>query len=164
MGYERSPFGDGTNVTQDVHNHYGPRDTGKTVGAEKTFGAKREAVMDIDGDMLAAGEFSLLAPVLPAGSRILNAYVEVEEAFALGGTSPTILVGTDGSEATNGVVVTQAQAEAVGVYDVSSALAGTWDSATGLAASTTVGLAMGGTSPTSTSAGKARLVVEYYKA
>lgn len=164
MGYERSPFGDGTNVTTDVHNHYGPRDTGKTVGVEKTYGAKREMVLDIDGDMLAAGEFALLSPKLPAGSRVLNAYVEVEEAFVLGGTSPTILVGTNGSEATNGVVVTEAQAEAVGVYDITSALAGTWDSAAGLAAETTVGLAMGGTSPTSTSAGKARVVVEYYKA
>ncbi|NOQ73238.1 MAG: hypothetical protein GQ574_14620 [Crocinitomix sp.] len=77
----------------------------------------------------------------------------------LGGTTPVIDIGTESTEATNGFTITEAQAEAVGMYDLTSALAGTW--AAGLAADTTVGLLLGGTSPTVTSAGKAKIVIRY---
>lgn len=164
MGFEQSKFGDGSaagsgNVVTTVSNHYGPRETGKTQGVMNSSGAKHEMVLELDGDMLTAGDFPLLDPKLPANVLVTAAYFEVEEAFVLGGTTPTILVGTDTSEVTNGLVISEAQAEAVGVYDVTSTLTGTW--AAGLTAATTVGLALGGTSPTSTSAGKGRVVVEY---
>lgn len=165
MGYEQAKFGDGSgtgsgNVTTAVSNHYGPRDAGKTVGRIFTEGVKRELSLDIDGDMASAESFALLlANTLPAGSVITEAYVEVTEAFVLGGTTPTILIGTATSEVTNGLVISEAQAEAVGTYDVTGTLTGTW--ASPLAAETTVGLALGGTSPTSTSAGKARVVIRY---
>ena len=98
--------------------------------------------------------------ILPAGSLPTLAYIDVSEVFVMGGTSPTILVGTSGSEATNGCVISEAIAEAVGTVDITSTLTGTWDAS--LAAATTVGVTMGGTSPTATStAGKARLVVQY---
>ena len=166
MGFETSAFGDSTtagsgNVVSTVSNHYGPRSTGKTAGATDTSGFENELSLDIDGTMVGNAAFALVVPKLPAGSNITKAYLEVEEAFVLGGTTPAIEVGTEGSEATNGVTVTEAQAEAVGYYDVTAALAGTW--AAPLAAETTVGIALSGTSPTVTSAGKMRLVISYDK-
>ncbi len=164
-GFEQSKFGDGSaagsgNVTSTVSNHYGPRVTGKTAGGMKTEGAKQQMVLELDGAMVSNQAFPLVAPKLPANVLIVGAYFEVEEAFALGGTSPTIDIGTEGSEATNQVDISEAQAEAVGVYDITSTLAGTW--AAGLTSETTVGLAMGGTSPTSDAdVGKGRVVLEY---
>jgi hypothetical protein len=166
MGYEQSKFGDGSgtgsgNVTTAVNNHYGPRETGKTVGSNFTEGQIRELVLDIDGEMIGDAAFALLAPKLPAGSIVKEAFVEVTEVFVVGGTSPTINIGTEGSEGTNGLEVTEAQAEALGTYDVTSSLQGTW--ASPLAAETTVGIAMDGTSPTITDAGKMRVVVRYVR-
>ncbi len=167
MAFESSKFGyAGGATTADsygVHNHYGPREVGKGVGVTKTSGFMNELTLDIDGDMVGAEEFALLAPVIPAGSRIEDVFVEVSEAFVLGGTAPIIEVGTEGSEATNGFSTTEAQAEAVGTYDLTSALSGTWASATGLAADTTLGIALAGTTPTVTSAGKMRVVIRYVK-
>ena len=167
MAYETSKFGyAGGATTADsygVHNHYGARDVGKVAGTFKTEGAMNELIIDLDGEMVGAEGFALLAPVIPAGSRIEDVYLEVSEAFVLGGTSPLIEVGTEGSEATNGFSTTEAQAEAVGTYDLTSALSGTWASTTGLAANTTVGIALAGTSPTVTDAGKARVVIRYVK-
>lgn len=162
--FERARFGDGSasgsgNVTTAVNNHYGQRDTGKTVGTVYTAGNVRELSLDIDGDMVGNAAFALLAPTLPAGAVIKEAYVEVSEAFVLGGTTPVINVGTEGSESTNGVDVSEAQAEAVGTYDITSTLAGTW--AAPLAAATTVGISLSGTSPTVTDAGKMRMVLRY---
>lgn len=164
MGFEQSQFGDGStsgsgNVTTTVNNHYGPRASGKTQGVARTAGFKKELVLDIDGTMVGNAAYPLLAPSLPAGASVLEVYAEVTEAFVLGGTSPTIEVGTETSEATNGFTISEAQAEAVGSYDLTSALSGTW--ASPLAAATSVGLAQAGTSPTVTSAGKMRVVIEY---
>ena len=161
MGYETAPFGNqGANVIQDVNNHYGTRDTGKTVGVAKTEGFVQELTLNIDGDMVGAGAYALLAPTIPANAIIEDVYMEVTEAFVLGGTTPVIDVGTEGTEATNGFTITEAQAEATGMYDLTSALSGTW--AAGLAADTTVGLLLGGGGAnTVTSAGKAKIVIRY---
>lgn len=164
MSFEQSKFGDGSaagsgNVVTTVHNHYGPRDTGKTVGVENVKGTSRELVLDIDGEMVGAEEFALLTPTIPAGAIIEDVYAEVSEAFVLGGTTPAIEIGTSGSEATNGVTISEAQAEAEAAYDLTSALSGTW--AAPLAADTTVGIALSGTSPTVTDAGKVRVVIVY---
>jgi len=166
MGYEQSKFGDGSaagsgNVTTAVNNHYGVRDTGKTQGRHQTDGAMNELVLDIDGTMVGNEAFPLIAPTLPAGAVIEDVFANVSEAFDLGGTTPVIEIGTEGSEATNGVTITEAQAEATGSYDLTSALAGTW--AAPLAAETTVGIDLDGTTPTVTSAGKVRVVIRYFK-
>lgn len=166
MAFETSKFGYAGGATTvgnpSVSNHYGQRKVRASQGVTKTTGFTNELVMDLDGTLVGAEAFELLAPVIPAGAIIEDAYLEVTEAFVLGGTSPAVEVGTEGSEATNGVTLTEAQLEAVGTYDVTSALAGTWTA--GLAAATTVGIALSGTSPTVTDAGKARLVVNYIKA
>lgn len=168
MAYEQSKFGTGGaagtgNVTQVVHNHYGPRNVGKTVGIINTEGAQNEVVIDLDAEMVAAAGYPLMAPILPAGSRVTKVFMEVSEVFALGGTTPAIEIGTEGSEATNGFTITEAQAEALGVYDLTAALSGTWSATTGLLAATTLGIALSGTSPTVTAAGKARLVIQYFR-
>lgn len=166
MAYEQSYFGDGStagsgNVVRTVNNHYGQRDTGKTQGVTRTAGFVRELVIDLDGEMVGNEAFPLIAPSLPAGVRIEDVFLEVTEAFVLGGTSPVIEVGTETSEATNGVTISETIAEATGVYDLTSTLSGTWAATTGLAAATTLGIDLAGTTPTVTDAGKARLVIRY---
>lgn len=168
MGYERSKFGDGSaagsgNVVTQVSNHFGPRDTGKTNGITNSDGFMRELTLDLDGEVVGDEAYALtVLPKLPAGSIVQDVFLEVEEAFVLGGTTPAVEVGTEGTEATNGVTLTEAQLEAVGTYDVTAALSGTW--AAGFAAETTLGLALSGTSPTVTDAGKARVVIRYFHA
>lgn len=165
MGYEQSKFGDGStsgngNVIQTVSNHYGPFNTGKTQGNIKTEGSLKELTLDIDGEMVGDAAYPLVVPTLPAGTIIKEVFAEVSEAFVLGGTTPALEIGTETSEATNGFTVSEAQAEAVASYDLTSALSGTW--AAPLAADTTLGLALSGTTPTVTSAGKMRVVIRYW--
>ena len=162
MAYETSQFGDGVSTTRvtNVNNHYGPKETGSAKGVVKTEGPLNVLSITFDGTDLSNGDFPVGPDFkLPAGAVPERAYVKVTEAFVIGGTSPTANIGTDGSEGTNGVEISEAQLEATGTYDITSTLAGTW--ASPLAAQTTVGLAMDGTSPTSTSAGKAKLIIEY---
>ena len=166
MGFEASKFGDGSatgsgNVTTQVSQHYGPRDSKSAKGVVKTEGVMNELSIEFTGSELSSAAYDLLAPKLPAGAIIEDVHMYTKEAFVIGGTTPTGEVGTEGSEATNGFTITEAQLETVGWYDLTSALSGTW--AAPLAASTTVGLAMAGTSPTSTAAGKAEVVIRYSK-
>ena len=166
MGYEQTPFGDGSsagsgNVLGTVSNHYGRRDTGGTVGTLKTEGAKKELVIDLTGESLnqSAGPV-LVSPTIPKGAKITSVYLEVSEEFALGGTTPAVEVGTQGSEATNGVTLNEAQLEAVGTYDVTSALSGTWASI--FTADTLVDVALSGTSPTvDKGKGVGRVLINY---
>lgn len=166
MAYEQTYFGDGSaagsgNVTSIVHHQYGPMQTDNSAGVTERDGFENEASWDINGTMVGNGAFDLTAPTIPAGAIIESAYAYVSEAFVLGGTSPTILVGTNGSEVTNGLVLSATAAGSVKAYDLTSTLTGTW--AAPLVAETTVGIALGGTSPTVTSAGKVRIVVRYSK-
>lgn len=154
MGFE-------ANTGLGVFNHYGARETGRGAGVFETDGLVNELVIDVNADLVSTGNF-VVTPIIPKGAIILNAYATVTEVFALGGTTPTILIGTDGTEVTNGVVVTQAEAQAIGSYTL--ATAGTWTGGTGLAADTTVGIALGGTTPTITTAGRMRVVIEFTKA
>lgn len=164
MPFEKSKFGDGSaagagNVVSQVHNFYGPRKGGNTVGVYETDGVQRELSIDLSGEALSASDFLLIVPTLPKGAMIANVYAEVSEAFVLGGTTPAIKIGSEGSEATNGISISEAQAEAVGNYVLTGTLAGTW--ASPLTATTTVGIALTGTSPTTTTAGKVRIVIRY---
>jgi hypothetical protein len=141
-----------------VSVQYGARETGRAIGKLQSGGGRVRQAFDITGQLLNDGIHGVVK--IPAGALVESAYVEVDEVFVLGGTTPTILVGTEGSEVTNGCVISEAQAEAASTYDISGTLTGTW--AAGLAADTEVSVALGGTSPTaSATAGKARVVVEY---
>jgi hypothetical protein len=165
MAYEQAKFGDGSatgggNVTQQVNNHFGQHVEENVQGHVRTAGTLKELTMDVDAAMMTAAAFPLIAPSLPAGAIIQEAFADVSEVFILGGTTPTIDIGTEGSEGTNGVDMTEAQAEALGSYDLTSALQGTW--AAPLAAATVVGLALGGTTPTNGATGQVRVVIRYW--
>lgn len=164
MAFETALFGDGVSTTRvtTVSTYFGARDSGKTVGSTRTAGFVTELTLDIDAAMVSSGAYALIAPTIPAGAIIEDVYVDVTEAFALGGTTPVIDIGTEGSEATNGFTITEAQAEAVKMLDLTGALSGTW--AAGLVADTTVGLLLGGSSPTVTTVGKMRVVIRYVSA
>lgn len=157
MGYE-------SNTGLGVNNHYGERGTqdGSIGGGDLPGnGAIKEAIIYIKGEDFGAGTAFDTQYTIPAGSKFLEAYAEITEAFVLGGTTPTINVGTNATEATNyGLELSEAQAEATDeVYNGTGA--GTW--ASPLAADTVIGVALDGTSPTVTSAGKAKVVIRYIK-
>lgn len=155
-GYETAPFGDGISTArvQDVSNQYGPREVGGTVGIVKTEGSKNEASFTFGGTEVLGGDWVLETDFkLPAGAIVKNVYVEVQEALSTGGD---VLIGTDGSEAANGFVIPTVSIEAVGTYDVTSSLIGTWTAP--LAAETVVSLAAVGTA---VEGGKAKVIVEY---
>jgi len=142
-----------------VTNYYGP--TGRFDNDEGVIyaqGSVREQVVYFTG-----ANYSQVAFTLPAGARIMGApIVEISEAFALGGTTPTINIGVSGSHGTNYFCeISEAQAEAVGTYQ-SAAPAGTLaTSAAPLAAAANIVVALDGTTPTITGAGAAKVVVQY---
>lgn len=141
-----------------VNNHYGARSlTDGAAGVFKTEGLYNELVIELNGENI---NNDVISTMIRSGAKAIEAVVEVKEAFTLTGTTPTLEVGTDGSEATNGFSISEAQLEAEGTYVITS-FNGTWANA--LAADTTVSVALGGTTPT-VSGGKARIVVRYVNA
>lgn len=153
------PFENSAGIS--VSNFYGPRSTGNSVGVETSDSSQHRLSVYLTGEML-NGTF--LPPVnVPKGARFLSAVLRVDEAFDLGGTTPTVQIGAAGSVATNGIVLTEAEMEAVGTKIPASTGAGTWSftSATGTTADAKVAFAMGGTTPTATRVGKATLILTY---
>lgn len=168
--YETSKFGNGVlvgsggNVTSNVHNYYGDRDSGQTVGLNNTGGSQElELTFNITGQMINRGgtDEILVPPTLKAGFKVEAVYARVTEVFVVGGTTPTLEIGTQGSEATNGFNLSEAQLEALGTYDLTSTLGGTW--AAPINADTIVGMAPGGTLPTFTDVGKVDIIVKLTK-
>lgn len=140
-----------------VRNFYGPRTRFEGVqGAMKTVDDERALVIFFDG-----ANYTGVTGSLPAGATITeNALVEVTEAFNLGGTTPVINIGVQGTEGTNRLAqVSEAQAEALGTYSIASA--GTLAVNTPLAAAVTIKVALGGGTPTITTAGKLKLTIRY---
>lgn len=140
-----------------VRNFYGQRHRHEgNVGHVDTAGVEKQLVITFAGDSYSSVSFKL-----PKGAFVSGPVaIEIEEAFSLGGTSPTIQIGVSGSTATNYIAtITKAQAEAVGTYTATSA--GSLAANAVLPADTTVVIALGGTSPTITAAGKANVVVPY---
>ena len=144
-----------------VSNFYGARSTGNSVGVETSDSSQHRLSVSITGEML-NGTF-LPPVVVPKGARFVGALLRVDEAFNLGGTTPTVQIGAAGSVATNGIVLTEAELEIVGTKVPASTGAGTWSfsSATGTAADAKVAFAMGGGTPTATNAGKATLILTF---
>lgn len=144
-------------LVNGVRVSYGPRDAYEgQAGTEATRDDRRYFVIDFSGK-----DYATASGTLPAGATIRGpALVEVREAFALGGTTPTINVGVSGSHGTNYLgELSEAQAEALGTYSVASA--GTLAVNTPLAAAVTIVVALDGTTPTITGAGRARLIIPY---
>ena len=158
MGYETATQGLGA-----TRNFYGPRDNDEgTEGSVKTFGTRQQKVLDISSQSITDNVFAVDLAFLPAGALPVGAYVQIIEAFVMGGTTPTILVGTEGSEVTNGLVISETLAEATGTADITATLTGTWDDALlGVAADTQISVVLGGTTPTITAVGHLRVTIEY---
>lgn len=169
MAIYTSPFGNGQlvgaggNVVSNVHNQFGRRTVGGTVGVLKVEGMEEELVIDVTGEYFNDDFVGNIPFVLPAGAVIKSVYVDVEDVFVATGTTPTFLIGTDGSEVTNGFVVSEAQLESTGSYNLTATLTGTWDNEVPLAANTVIGFALGGTTPVITDAGKARITIQFYR-
>ena len=144
-----------------VSNFYGPRNTGGSVGSEATDNSIREYSIAFTGESLNS---AFLPPVvLPRGAKFLRAVLRVDEAFALTGTNPTVIFGGT-APATNGIVLTKAELEAIGSKAPASTGTGTWAvaSATGTTAAERITKALGGTTPAvSPTVGKATLTVEF---
>lgn len=158
MSYENSA---GINV----YNQYGARSTGGAVGVEHTKGTTKTLRIDLTGDSINDAVAGFVPPVkLPKGANFKSYTLRVDEVFTVTGTSPTVLIGSAGSVATNGVVITEAELEAVGTKELSTAGAGTWatNSTTGLTAAALVDFDLGGTTPAvARGSGKATLILEY---
>ena len=169
MAIFTTPFGtntlvaNGGNVVETVHNRFGPRDIGGTVGVLKVEGMDEELVIDFTGEEFNDLPDGLMPFVLPAGAVLKEVYVDVEEPFVATGTTPALNVGTDGSEATNGFTISEAILEGTGSANVTSTLKGTWAVGTPLQANTQIGFALGGTTPVVTDAGKARITIKFYR-
>lgn len=140
-----------------VSNFYGPRHRHEGVqGSMATRDGERMLVLTFSGDT-----YLTVTGALPAGATITgNALVEVTEAFNLGGTTPVINIGVSTTEGTNRLAqVSEAQAEALGTYSIASA--GTLAVNTPLASAVVIKVALGGTTPTITAAGKMKLMIPY---
>lgn len=87
MAYETSAFGSGdnSNVTSDVHNHYGPREIGNAEGVYPAKGVETEAAVNFDGDTLD------LPVYLPENSYVTNVVTD----FATGSVTTATVGGTD---------------------------------------------------------------------
>lgn len=144
-----------------VFNHYGPRDTGGTVGVETDKDGVHQLSIYFTGESVNGAFISPF--VMPKGAKPLRYLLTVDEAFALSGTSPTVQFGSKGSVGTNGVTLTKTELESTGVTSVTTQGNGTWaTSGTGVSASAEIDQQLGGTLPVvDPTVGKATLTVEY---
>lgn len=154
MAYENSA---GINV----FNQYGPRDTGGSVGVEQSSDSIHQLSIAFTGQSLASN--FLPRVVVPQGAQFKRAILRIDEAFVVTGTSPTLIFGGT-APGTNGIVLTEAELEAVGTKTPASTGTGTWaqSSATGTTAAEAVTKTLGGTSPViASTSGKGTLILEY---
>jgi hypothetical protein len=144
-----------------VYTSYGKRDTGGSVGSETTDGSTRDYSIAFTGASLNSG---FLPPVtVPKGSHFKGAMLRVDEAFSITGTSPTVIFGGT-APGTNGIVLTEAELEAVGTKVPASTGTGTWAvaSATGTTAAEKIAKTLGGTTPAvAATQGKATLILTF---
>jgi len=153
------PFENSAGLT--VNNFYGPRTTGGSVGVEHSTDSVHQLSIAFTAETLNG---TYLPPVvIPRGAHFLRFLLRVDEAFNITGTTPTVIFGGT-APATNGVVLSEAELEAVGTKVVTSTGTGTWAvaSATGTTAAERVAKALGGTTPVVVpGVGKATLIAEY---
>lgn len=139
-----------------VHNQYGARATGGANGK-----VDDDVIQYLSFDMTGDSLNSTFNPptYMPKGGKVLRAFLRVDEVFAVSAAGTVAVGGT--APGTNGVILTEAQLEAVGTKDVSSVAIGTWAtaSATGPTATEKVTKAITGT--VTAGSGKATLIVEF---
>jgi hypothetical protein len=149
----------------NVNNQYGARETGGAIGLEHGYNSTHTLEIQITPEFVNSG---FVPPVvIPKGALFTKALLRVDEAFTLTGTTPTVIYGAVGAEATNGIVLSQSELQAVGTKVPASTGTGTWaqNSATGTTAAAKIGKALGGTTPAVTgTAGKATLILHFVNA
>lgn len=140
-----------------VYSSYGKRNTGGTVGSETSDGSSRDYSISFTGESLNSG--FLPGVSLPKGSKLKGAILRVDEAFAVTTGGSVTFGGT--VPGTNGIVLTEAELEAVGTKTPASTGTGTWatSSATGTTAAQFINKVISGT-VTSTQ-GKATLILTF---
>lgn len=168
-GYVASPFGNGTDIGSGgnvntalgaPHNYFGPRQSGGASGVLDVEGAIEQIVLNLAGDEINDVLGPLVPQYLPKGSIIRDVWYQGEVAGTMTGTTPTLLVGTKGSEVTNGLVLSQTVVQGTATSRLTGTLTGTWAVNTPLAARTQIGFALGGTTPTLDRLLKGRLTIE----
>lgn len=141
----------------NVHNHYGTRDTGGSIGVETSDTSTHNYSIAFTGESLNSG---FLPPVtLPKGSRLVRAILRVDQAFSI--ASGGLVAFGGGAADTNAIILTKAELEAIGTKVPASTGEGTWatNSATGTTAAERIGrLTSGAISPTQ---GKATLILTF---
>ena len=148
----------------NVYNQYGPRPTGGAIGAEHVYGSRHVVKIDITGQSIADNIAGFMPPVyLPKYANINKVTLVVDEVFAVGGTTPHLLIGSYGSVATNGIEITEAELEALGTKEIASTGAGTWAfaHAAGLGAAAKIGMALEGDTTVAATSGKGTVIIEY---
>lgn len=143
-----------------VSNHYGTRTTGGTVGTTHTKTVSKQLKIKFTGESINSA--FLPDVVIPQGARFIRYTLRVDEAFAVSAAGTLTFGGT--VPGTNGVVLTEAELEAVGTKAPASAGAGTWStsSSTGTTAAELVTRSISGT--ITATQGKATLIAEYIDA
>ena len=147
MGFENS-------AGIDVYNHYGPRDTGGSVGVEHSKDSIHQLSIYLTADSVNDG---FVPPVVvPKGAHFFRAWLTVDEAFT-GVTA--ITVGEKGDESTNGFPLVAADINAEGSRKPAGPATGTWleTSTTGVTADKFVGITKTGTA----TAGRGTLTLEF---
>jgi hypothetical protein len=142
----------------NVYSQYGARNSGGVAGVDCDYD---ELLLEFTGESVNNG---FLPPVvIPVGTLFRRAYLRVNEAFNITGTTPTVIFGGT-APATNGIVLTEAELENVGTKVPASTGTGTWSfsSTTGTTSAERVKVTTGGTSPVvDATVGRAVLVIEY---
>ena len=140
-----------------VFASYGKRSTGGSVGSETTDGSTRDYSITITGESLNS---SFLPSVsIPKGSKFKGAILRVDEAFAVSAGGTVTFGGM--VPGTNGIVLTEAELEAVGTKVPASTGTGNWAvaSATGTTAAQFIYKAISGT--VTATQGKATLILTF---
>ena len=150
MAYENS-------AGLSVSNQYGRRESGGAAGAERSQNSVQTLSLDLTGEMLNSTYFP---PVyVPKGAKVIKATLRVDEVFVVSAAGTVAIGGT--APGTNGVVLTEAQLEALGTKDVSAVAIGTWATASAVGTSASQRIAKAITGTVGATSGKATLVVEY---
>ena len=127
-------------------------------GKVESQGSVHEAVVYFTGEEISGTEV-VTSLTVPAGSRVLDATLEIVEAIAMGNADNDIVIGTAGDSEVDGADFDNTTG-AVGAYNA-SAINNDWAGV--LAADTSVAVQVTGTTPDNTTGGKGKIVVRYLK-
>jgi hypothetical protein len=148
----------GLDSVRPVHTQYGARATGGGVGTDHSQTKFNRLIVEFTGESLASG---FVPPAsLRNGVTVLSALLQVTEAFSVASSS-VLEIGEDGAEVTNGVSITEANLESVGVTNVSAGLAGEWAVGSKVTGPIDLGITFSAGSVSNTAIGKAQLIIEY---